>query len=77
MTWTNVQLMLEQSLTQLVSSVLTFGGSIVMMTILSPLLFAFTALVLGFMIFMSGRIGGKSRAYFKSSRLSSASSTGT
>lgn len=52
----NVQLMLEQSLTQLVSSVLTFVGSIVMMVILSPLLFAFTALVLVLMIFMSTRI---------------------
>jgi len=61
----NVQLMLEQSLTQLVSSVLTFVGSIVMMVILSPLLFAFTALVLVLMIFMSGRIGGKSRTYFQ------------
>ena len=61
----NVQLMLEQSLTQLVSSVLTFGGSIVMMIILSPLLFAFTALVLVLMIFMSSRIGGKSRTYFQ------------
>ncbi len=61
----NVQLMLEQSLTQLVSSVLTFVGSIVMMVILSPLLFAFTALVLVLMIFMSTRIGGKSRTYFQ------------
>jgi len=60
----NVQLMLEQSLTQLISSVISFVGTIVMMIILSPLLFAFTALMLAFMIFMSGKIGGSSRQYF-------------
>jgi ATP-binding cassette subfamily B protein len=61
----NVQLMLEQSLTQLVSSTLTFAGSIVMMIVLSPLLFVFTAVVLAVMIFMSGKIGAKSRKYFQ------------
>jgi len=61
----NVQLMLEQSLTQLISSALNFAGSIAMMLALSPSLFAFSALVLALMIFMSGKIGGKSRAYFQ------------
>jgi ATP-binding cassette subfamily B protein len=61
----NVQLMMEQSLTQLISSTLTFAGSIAMMIVLSPTLFAFTAIVLALMIFMSGRIGGKSRVYFQ------------
>jgi ATP-binding cassette subfamily B protein len=61
----NVQLMLEQSLTQLISSALTFVGSIVMMIILSPPLFVFTAVVLTLMIYLSKRIGAKSRDYFK------------
>ena len=61
----NVQLMLEQSLTQLISSALTFVGSIAMMIVLSPPLFVFTALVLALMIYLSKKIGGKSRDYFK------------
>jgi len=61
----NVQMMLEQSLTQLVSSALTFVGSVVMMLVLSPLLFLFTAAVIALMIFMSGKIGAKSRKYFQ------------
>jgi ATP-binding cassette, subfamily B, multidrug efflux pump len=60
----NVQLMLEQSLTQLISSALTFVGSVAMMIILSPPLFVFTALVLALMIYLSKKIGGKSRDYF-------------
>ncbi len=60
----NVQLMLEQSLTQLISSVISFVGTIVMMIVLSPLLFAFTAVMLALMIFMSRKIGGSSRQYF-------------
>jgi ATP-binding cassette, subfamily B, multidrug efflux pump len=61
----NVQLMLEQSLTQLVSGALTFAGSIVLMIVLSPLLFVFTAVVLALMVFASGKIGAKSRKYFQ------------
>ncbi|MDD8026066.1 MAG: ABC transporter ATP-binding protein [Acidobacteriota bacterium] len=61
----NVQLMFEQSLTQLISSGLTFAGSVAMMILLSPLLFVFTAAVLALMIFMSGKIGAKSRTYFQ------------
>ena len=60
----NVQLMLEQSLTQLVSSVLSFAGTVVMMVVLSPLLFLFTAAMLALMLFMSKKIGGASRKYF-------------
>ena len=60
----NVQLMLEQSLTQLISSALSFVGSIVMMIVLSPPLFLFTAIVLVLMVYMSKTIGAKSRAYF-------------
>jgi ATP-binding cassette subfamily B protein len=60
----NVQLMLEQSLTQLVSSVLSFAGTVVMMVVLSPLLFLFTAVMIALMVFMSKKIGGASRKYF-------------
>ncbi len=62
----NVQLMLEQSLTQLISSVITFTGIIVIMLVLSPILFLITAIVLALMIFISMKIGGKSRRYFES-----------
>ncbi|MCX7614207.1 MAG: ABC transporter ATP-binding protein/permease [Clostridiales bacterium] len=61
----NVQIMLEQSTTQLISSVLTFIGSVIMMIILSPVLFLITAMVLALMVFLSVKIGGKSRQYFK------------
>ena len=60
----NVQLMLEQSLTQLVSSVISFVGTVVMMMVLSPILFLFTAVMLVVMVFMSKKIGGSSRKYF-------------
>lgn len=59
-----IQLMLEQSLTQLVSSVLVLIGSIVMMIILSPILFIVTGIIIGLMAFLSTRIGGKSRSHF-------------
>ena len=60
----NVQLMLEQSITQLFSSVLTFIGCIILMLALSPILFLITALIIVLMIFVSKNIGGKSKAYF-------------
>ena len=61
----NVQLMLESSLTQLISSVLTFIGTVTMMIILSPILFIITAIVLVIMVFISMKIASKSRYYFK------------
>jgi ATP-binding cassette, subfamily B, multidrug efflux pump len=61
----NVQLMLEQSLTQLLSSVISFVGTVVLMFVLSPLLFIFTALMICLMVFMSKKIGGSSRQYFQ------------
>ncbi|MDI3481970.1 MAG: ATP-binding cassette, subfamily multidrug efflux pump [Tepidanaerobacteraceae bacterium] len=61
----NVQMMLEQSLTQLFSSILMFFGSIAVMIMLSPALFSITALVLALMIFISTKIGKKSRGYFQ------------
>ena len=60
----NVQLMLEQSITQLFSSVLTFIGCIVLMITLSPVMFLITAAVIALMIFLSKKIGEKSKAYF-------------
>ncbi len=60
----NVQMMLEQGLTQMISSVLSFGGSIIIMITLSPLLFLITAAVMTVMVILSIRIGGKSRYYF-------------
>jgi len=61
----NIQLMLEQSLAQLVSSALAFAGSVAMMIVLSPSLFLFTAAVLALMIYLSKSIGSKSRKHFK------------
>lgn len=61
----NVQMALEQSLVQLISSILSFVGSVVMMIVLSPILFVITALVLVLMIFITQKIAGKSRDYFK------------
>ncbi len=61
----NVQMALEQSILQLISSVLTFVGSLVMMLVLSPLLSIVTILVLSLMFFLSAKIAGKSRKYFQ------------
>ncbi|MBN1152766.1 MAG: ABC transporter ATP-binding protein [Dehalococcoidia bacterium] len=60
----HIQLMLEQSLTQLISSALVFVGSVVLMIVLSPTLFIVTALIVSVMAFLSTRIGGKSRSHF-------------
>ncbi len=61
----NVQMMLEQSLLQLVSSALTFVGSAVMMLMLSPILFVVTGVVLVLMVVTSKKIAQKSGAYFQ------------
>ncbi len=60
----NIQMMLEQSLTQMMSSILSFGGSLVMMVVLSPILFGVTLVLLVLMTFLSLKIGGKSRIHF-------------
>lgn len=59
-----IQLMLEQSLAQLVSGALMFVGAVVLMIILSPTLFIVTAVIVGIMVLLSTKIGGKSRAHF-------------
>lgn len=61
----NVQMALEQSLVQLISSALTFIGAVIMMLVLSPLLSIVTFLVLFIMFFLSGKIAQKSSNYFK------------
>ncbi len=61
----NVQMALEQSMVQLISSALSFVGSVVMMVVLSPLLSVVTFLILGLMVFLSGKLAGKSRGFFK------------
>ena len=61
----NVQTMLEQSLTQLLLSAILFAGAVCMMLLLSPLLFAATAIVLATMIFVSRGIGRISQRYFR------------
>lgn len=61
----SLQMMLEQSVGQLLSSALSFTGSIAMMIALSPVLFLATGSVLCLVIFLSGRLGGKSKTYFQ------------
>ena len=60
-----VQMAIEQSLIQLISSVLGLVGAIVMMFVLSPILLVITLAVLAVMGFIMGKIGGKSRVYFQ------------
>lgn len=61
----SIQSMLEQSITQLLSSVLSFAGTILMMVVLSPSLFIITAVVIGLMVFISTRLGKSSHKHFQ------------
>jgi len=61
----NVQMALEQSIVQLMSSGLTFVGAVIMMLVLSPLLSIVTFLILGLMFFLSGKLAKQSSKYFK------------
>jgi ATP-binding cassette subfamily B multidrug efflux pump len=61
----NVQMALEQSTVQLVSSALSLVGSIVLMIALSPVLFIVTALVLALMAFIVRVLAGKSSSFFR------------
>ena len=61
----NVQMMLEQSMVQLVSSAFTFVGIIVMMIFLSPLLFGIALIFLVIMVIAVTKIGKQSRKYFR------------
>lgn len=61
----NVQMMLEQSMVQLVSSAFTFVGIVAMMVYLSPILFAFALISLIIMMVTVSKIGKQSRKYFR------------
>jgi ATP-binding cassette, subfamily B, multidrug efflux pump len=61
----NVQMALEQSLIQLISSVLSFAGAVVMMLVLSPVLFIITVVTMFLMFFFSSWIAKKSSGFFR------------
>lgn len=61
----NIQMMLEQSMVQLISSAFTFVGIVVMMIVLSPTLFSFALIFLVIMLITVTRIGKQSRKYFR------------
>ncbi len=61
----NVQLALEQSAVQLLSSAITFVATVVMMIYLSPLLFVITTVLLVLIMLMFTKLGGLSRDYYR------------
>lgn len=61
----NIQIMLEQSMVQLVSSVFTFIGIVAMMIYLSPVLFGIALIFLIIMVLSVTQIGKQSRKYFQ------------
>ena len=60
----NVQMALEQSVIQLISSAVTFVGVVVMMVSLSPLLFLASLVMLGGVMAVFAVFGRRSRKYF-------------
>ncbi len=60
----NIQTTLEQSIIQLISSMVTFIGSVVMMLILSPILFLVTAIVIALIIFITQNLARRSSKNF-------------
>lgn len=62
----NIQVMLEQSMVQLVSSAFTFVGIVIVMIVLSPILFGIALVFLVVMIVAVSKIGTQSRKYFRS-----------
>ena len=60
----NVQMALQQSVIQLISSVVTFVGVVVMMVALSPLLFLCSLVMLGAVLAVFALFGKRSRKYF-------------
>jgi len=60
----NVQLALEQSVVQLISSVVTFVGVVAMMITLSPVLFLASLVMLGAVMAVFTVFGKRSRKYF-------------
>ncbi|MCI8538689.1 MAG: ABC transporter ATP-binding protein [Oscillospiraceae bacterium] len=61
----NVQLALEQSVVMLLSSGISFVGTVAVMLWLSPLLFLLTAVILAVILMVFRVLGGKSRRYYK------------
>lgn len=61
----NVQMMLEQTIVQLVSSAFTLVGIVVMMLVFNWKLFLIMIFFLALMIFLSVAIGKRTRKYFK------------
>ena len=61
----NVQMALEQSVVQLLSSAISFVATVVMMLYLSPLLFIITAVVLLLTMFTFKKLGGLSRKFYR------------
>lgn len=61
----NVQMMLEQSMVQLVSSAFTFVGIVAVMIVLSPTLFGIACIFLVVMLIAVTQIGKQSRKYFR------------
>lgn len=61
----NIQMMLEQSMIQLVSSAFTFTGIIIMMIYLSPMLFGIALVFLIIMLITVSKIGKQSKKYFR------------
>ena len=55
---------LNNSLTNILASGLTFIGTIVMMAVLSPVLILITITFLAVMIFVISKVGAKSKYYF-------------
>ena len=60
----NVQMALEQSVVQLISSVITFVGVVVMMIRLSPMLFLFSVVMLAAVTAVFSVFGKRSRKYY-------------
>ena len=60
----NVQMALQQSVIQLISSVVTFVGVVAMMVALSPLLFLCSLVMLGTVLAVFTLFGKRSRKYF-------------
>lgn len=61
----NIQMMLEQSMVQLVSSIFTFVGIVVAMIVISPALFGISLIFLAIMVLTVTKIGKQSRKYFR------------
>ncbi len=66
----NIEMAIEQSAVQLISGILTFVGTLVMMLVLSPTLFAIAVVILAFMVSLSVALGKKSTTYFRAQQKS-------